>query len=81
MAIRKRSEGLGSKIKPNSKIPFKNSTKQKPPNDKSVLLIWEEDWGYEVIESFLAFQHINDDIYRLGKPRIKYWTFLEKEKK
>lgn len=77
----KKFEGIEHRKKPNPKIPFKFVEDKKiPPNDRSILLIWEEDWGYQVMESFLAHQHINDDIKRLGYPRIKAWLFLQKEK-
>ena len=76
----KRSEGLGKAIKPNSKIPFKLTTKTLPPNNRSVLLVWEKNWGYDVVESYLVYQHVLADIKRQNEPRITHWLFLEKEK-
>lgn len=79
--LRKRFQGLGHKKKPNPKIPFKFVEQNEiPPNNKSTLLVWEEDWGYEVMESFLAHQHITDDLKTFGFSRIKAWIFLQKHK-
>ncbi len=72
--------GLGNQPQPNSKIPFKSTTKTLPPNDKSILLIWENKWGYDVIESFLVHQHVIEDMKTLGYARITHWLMLEKEK-
>ncbi len=72
--------GLGFQSQPNSKVPFKSTTKTLPPNDKSILLIWEDKWGYDVIESFLVHQHVIEDIKTLGYARITHWLILEKEK-
>lgn len=74
------NQPLGKKSTPNSKIPFKLTTDKLPPEDKSVLLIWEKDWGYNVRASYLVHQHVKNDIKILGKPRITHWLMLEKIK-
>ncbi len=71
---------MGTSCTPNKKIPFKLTTDKLPPEDNSVLLIWEKEWGYEVIFSRLVYQHVLNDLKTLGKPRITHWLMLEKEK-
>jgi hypothetical protein len=71
--------GYGKATKPNPKIPFKLTTEKIPPNNRSVLLIWEKNWGYDIIESYLVHQHVQDDLKLLGKPRITHWLILEKD--
>ena len=65
------------KIPPLLTINFTSITEKMPPNSSKKILTWESNCGFNILSSDIVLQHIKQDIYQFGNPRIKWWANLE----
>ena len=48
-----------------------------PPRSDTLLITWEDRWGYSIMKSHVVLDHIEQDIQDLSYSRIRYWFQLE----
>ena len=55
---------------------FSVKEKLPPKNSKTQILVWEEEWEYDVRPACIVYDHILNDYQFFKNTRVKYWGFI-----